>query len=222
MQLSIEKYIGLPQRTNKLPTRAVVFFDLTNQFNSRGSGPFVPSIFFYSGVPLFFFWGESGECEHQKTDRRRTKRGRVFDTMRINPPHRRDFTIDLQKCWLINRKIGDRQCTYYLIVRALTVTDCCFFLQLPPFGPNNTVNCHFFFVEPPSTCQFESFKDAEWHVEGGECLWTCPSWLECAQGVTVMLPRVHSSHKGASSVAWCACLSAYRRTSTTAAAVSSD
>jgi hypothetical protein len=54
MQLSIEKYIGLPQRTNKLPTRAVVFFDLTNQFNSRGSGPFVPSIFFILARRSFF------------------------------------------------------------------------------------------------------------------------------------------------------------------------
>ena len=34
-------------------------------------------------------------------------------------------------------------------------------------------------------------------------MWTCPLWLECAQGVTVMLPRAHSSHKGASFVAWC-------------------
>ena len=25
-------------------------------------------------------------------------------------------------------------------------------------------------------------------------MWTCPSWLACAQGVTVMLPRAHSSH----------------------------
>jgi len=56
----------------------------------------------------------------------RTKRGHFFDTMRIAPPHRCDFMIDLQQCWSINRKIGDRQCTYYLIVRALTVADCCF------------------------------------------------------------------------------------------------
>jgi hypothetical protein len=34
MQLSIEKYIDNPQQTNRLPTRAAIFFDLTNQFNS--------------------------------------------------------------------------------------------------------------------------------------------------------------------------------------------
>jgi len=34
MQLLIENFIDLPQRTNKLPTRAAIFFDLTNQFNS--------------------------------------------------------------------------------------------------------------------------------------------------------------------------------------------
>ena len=29
------------------------------------------------------------------------------------------------------------------------------------------VNCCVFFVEPPSTCQFKSFKDAELGVKGG-------------------------------------------------------
>jgi hypothetical protein len=29
--------------------------------------------------------------------------------MRIAPPHRCDFTIDLQRNWTINCKIGDRQ-----------------------------------------------------------------------------------------------------------------
>ena len=41
------------------------------------------------------------------------------------PPH---FMIDLQQHWLINCEIGDRQCTYYLIVCALTITDCFFFV----------------------------------------------------------------------------------------------
>jgi hypothetical protein len=34
MQLAIEKYINNPQQSGKLPTRAAIFFDLTNQFNS--------------------------------------------------------------------------------------------------------------------------------------------------------------------------------------------
>ena len=34
MQLAIEKFIDRPQRQQALPTRAAVFFDLTNQFNS--------------------------------------------------------------------------------------------------------------------------------------------------------------------------------------------
>jgi hypothetical protein len=34
MQFLIEKFIDYPQRTNKLPTRAAVFFNLTKQFNS--------------------------------------------------------------------------------------------------------------------------------------------------------------------------------------------
>jgi hypothetical protein len=44
------------------------------------------------------------------------------------PPHRCYFPIDLQQHWLINQKIGDRQCTYYLIVRLLTVVVLLFFL----------------------------------------------------------------------------------------------
>jgi hypothetical protein len=34
MQLAIEKYIDCPQQKQALPTRAAIFFDLTNQFNS--------------------------------------------------------------------------------------------------------------------------------------------------------------------------------------------
>ncbi len=44
------------------------------------------------------------------------------------PPLRHNFPIDLQQRWSINQKIGDRQCTYYLIVRALTVAVLLFFL----------------------------------------------------------------------------------------------
>jgi hypothetical protein len=110
------------------PLIDVLHWYTVKYYKIRGSGPLVPSIFFYSGAPLFFFLGDGSECEHEKTDRRRTKRGRVFDTMRIAPPHCRDFTIDLQQSWSINRKIGDRQCTYYLIVHALTVADCFFFV----------------------------------------------------------------------------------------------
>ena len=45
-------------------------------------------------------------------------------------------------------------------------------------------------------CQIESFKDAKWHVEGGECMWSCPSWLAWAPGVTSTVFCAHSSHKG--------------------------
>jgi hypothetical protein len=34
MQLQVKKYITLPQSTDNLTSRAAVFFDLTNQFNS--------------------------------------------------------------------------------------------------------------------------------------------------------------------------------------------
>ena len=85
---------------------------------------FPPNSFFF-GREAYFFQSSKNT---QKTDRRRTKRGSFFDTMRISPPHHCNFTIDLQRCWLINRKIGDCQCTYYLIVRALTVAFLLFLL----------------------------------------------------------------------------------------------
>jgi hypothetical protein len=34
MQLAIKKYIDNPKQSGRLPTRAAIFFDLTNQFNS--------------------------------------------------------------------------------------------------------------------------------------------------------------------------------------------
>ena len=124
-----------------------------------GPAQVFPPIFFFDAGDLFF----RSAKKPQKTDRRRTKRGPFFNTMRFPPPHCRNFTIDLQQRWSINHKIGDRQCTYYLIVRALTVADCCFFcsyrrsgaitekkthfrrvpivspfrLPFPPFNPNN-------------------------------------------------------------------------------------
>ncbi len=55
---------------------------------------------------------------------------------------------------------------------------------------------HFLFRTHHLMCQIESFKEAKWHVEGGECVWSCPLWLACTRGVTLMLFSAHSSHKG--------------------------
>jgi hypothetical protein len=92
--------------------------------------------FFFSGAPLFqffLFWREL-RTPKNRLDRRQTKRGPFFAKMIIPPPHHRDFPIDLQQRWSINRKIGDRQCTYYSIVRALTVAVLLFFLKAPHSG----------------------------------------------------------------------------------------
>jgi len=48
--------------------------------------------------------------------------------MRIAPPHRRDFMIDLQQRWSINRKIGDRQGMSNCFQHALTIAVLLFFL----------------------------------------------------------------------------------------------
>jgi len=98
----------------------------------RGSGPFVPSNFFFSGAPLFpIFFVLAGKANTQKqTDaKQRSNKERPFFCQDDNPPpHRRNFPIDLQQRWSINRKIGDRQWTYYSIVRALTVAVLLLFL----------------------------------------------------------------------------------------------
>ena len=96
---------------------------------SRGSGPFVPSKKKIWRAPFSSFFCFGGNREHPKTDRRQTKRGPFFDKMIIPPPHCRNFPIDLQQRWSINRKIGNRQCTFYLIVRALTVAVFLFFCR---------------------------------------------------------------------------------------------
>ena len=57
-----------------------------NSFSAdRGSGPFVPSIFFLAR-PFFLFFCSDGNPKHPKTDRRRTKRGPFFAKMIIPPP----------------------------------------------------------------------------------------------------------------------------------------
>ncbi len=56
---------------------------------SRGSGPFVPFIYLFSGAPLFPFFCSSGNREHPKTDRRQTKssKERPFFCQDDNSPH---------------------------------------------------------------------------------------------------------------------------------------
>ena len=89
----------------------------------RGSSPNLPAKkFFWAGDLLF-----RSAKNTQKTDRRRTKRGPFFTTMRIAPPHRRDFMIDLQRHWSINRKIGDRHRMLNLFQHAVTIAVLLFF-----------------------------------------------------------------------------------------------
>ena len=111
----------------------LAIFRSRRNVRSRGFGPFVPSIFFFLARPFFLFFSFWRESRTPKATQRQQKqtdakqREALFLPRWYPPPHRRDFPIDLQQRWSINRKIGDRQCTYYLIVRALTIADCCFF-----------------------------------------------------------------------------------------------
>jgi hypothetical protein len=72
MQLSIKKIIDLPQRTNKLPTSAAVFFDLTNQFNSVSRKEFfnVIKTSFPELIPLTKLFYHKANTVHHKWDNR--------------------------------------------------------------------------------------------------------------------------------------------------------
>jgi hypothetical protein len=68
MQLSIKKNIDYPQRTNKLPTRAAIFFDLTNQFNSVSREEFfnVIETSFLKLLPLTKLFYHAANTVHHK------------------------------------------------------------------------------------------------------------------------------------------------------------
>ena len=71
MQLKIEKYISTPKSTGNLPTRAAVFFDLTNQFNSISREAFLDVITksFPEILPLAtLFYSEPGTVHHKWAD----------------------------------------------------------------------------------------------------------------------------------------------------------
>jgi hypothetical protein len=68
MQLSIEQFIDRPQRSQKLPTRAAIFFNLTNQFNSISREDFfnVISTSFPELLPLTTLFYENAGTVHYK------------------------------------------------------------------------------------------------------------------------------------------------------------
>jgi hypothetical protein len=75
---------------------------------------------FCSGRPLTLF------SRRQKLDRPAPNSRRFFDTMGIAPHHDHKIAFSFQRCWLLNSLISDRQCTYFSIVRALTISNFCF------------------------------------------------------------------------------------------------
>jgi hypothetical protein len=68
MQLKVEKYIDSPQHNDLAPTRAAVFFDLTNQFNSVSHQKFfnVIRIHFPELLPLTTLFYEEANTVHHK------------------------------------------------------------------------------------------------------------------------------------------------------------
>jgi hypothetical protein len=71
MQLAIEKFIDAPQQAHQPPTHAVVFFDLTNQFNSVSHSEFFDVIaeHFHELLPLTtLFYGNANTVHHKWPD----------------------------------------------------------------------------------------------------------------------------------------------------------
>jgi hypothetical protein len=68
MQLEIEKYIDNPQQSGRLPTRAAIFFDLTNQFNSVSREEFknVIATSFPELLPLVTLFNDQPNTVHYK------------------------------------------------------------------------------------------------------------------------------------------------------------
>jgi hypothetical protein len=68
MQLQVEKYISLPQLTRCIPTRAAIFFGLTNQFNSLSREAFFNVIAksFPKMLPLTILFYEHARTVHHK------------------------------------------------------------------------------------------------------------------------------------------------------------
>ena len=64
-------------------------------------------------VSIFVLAGKANTQKQTDAEQSSNKERPFFQQDENPPPHRRDFTIDLQQRWSINRKIGDRHCTYY-------------------------------------------------------------------------------------------------------------
>jgi hypothetical protein len=91
---------------------------------------FVPAIFLFWQETFSFSGWPNSISPNQKLDRQATNSFQFLDTMEIAPPHDCKILFSFQRRWLINSLIGDCQCTYYLIVRALTISIFCFSCSL--------------------------------------------------------------------------------------------
>ncbi len=72
---------------------------------------------------MFFFGRSNSILHYQKPDRRATNSFQFFDTLEIAPPHDHKIAFSFQRHLLINSLIGNHQCTYYSIERALTISN---------------------------------------------------------------------------------------------------
>jgi hypothetical protein len=81
-------------------------------------------LFWWEAEENFLFWPSPNSFF--PTNRPAPNSRQFFDTMEIAPPHDREIAFSFQRRWLLNSLISDHQCTYFLIVRALTISNFCF------------------------------------------------------------------------------------------------
>ncbi len=103
--------------------------------------PFVPSIFLFRQKTfsnIFCSGGKLFVSNLQKPDRQVTNSFQFLTPWTLLPPHDCEIPISFQWRWWINSLIGNGQCMYYLIVRALTISNFGFSCS---FGRSYKKNC---------------------------------------------------------------------------------
>ena len=167
-----DKYWGKPQE--------IVFEQkLTGTPVCRGSSPSLPA-------NIFFLWRETYNFEAaktpKKTDRRRTKRGPFFDTMRIPTPPSSRFS-NRSPAALVDQSENWRSSVHVLFNS--TCTDgrhfVVFFVRAP-LGRNNMVNFCVFFVESPFDVAIGVVLRCGWHRERGGMLAIVRPKMACMGG----------------------------------------
>ncbi len=78
-------------------------------------------LFWWEADDNFLFWPDARNW----TDQHQTA-AKFLTPWKSPPPHDCEIAFSFQRPWLLNLLISDRQCTYFSIVCALTISNFCF------------------------------------------------------------------------------------------------